>query len=166
MVITLLDRVIRPCPGWYQENSPSHTFLCSLTASDPRSPTVCFPVLMRALCVCVCMYVCVCTHVYTHTQALAWHDVITSGSVCLRCVSTVTVWECLHNEPVVFVSEGVCVGQDDCACERMHAQPLGPPAGPSCAGCRLCPCCPHPPGSVPGPQWEDVTERSHSHHHG
>lgn len=66
---------------------------------------MCFPVLMRAVCVCVC----VCTHTivraHVHAQTLAWHDVITSNSACLGCVSTVTVWECLHSEPVVFVSE-------------------------------------------------------------
>lgn len=59
MVITLLDRIIRPCPGWYQENSPSHTFLGSLTAPDPRSPTVLLVCVLPSShegCVCVCVH--------------------------------------------------------------------------------------------------------------
>lgn len=69
VVITLLDRVIRPCPGWYQENSPSHTFLGSLTAPDPRSPTHVLPSSHEG---CVCL--CVCVHTHDRARACTCTD--------------------------------------------------------------------------------------------
>ena len=54
-----------------------------------------------------------------------------------------------------------------CVCDEMTVHVSVPGPGlpsprPSCPGCCLHPCCPHPSGSVPRPQWAGVTGRSPS----
>ena len=54
-----------------------------------------------------------------------------------------------------------------CVCDEMTVHVSVPGPGlpsprPSCPGCCLHPCCPHPSGSVPRPLWAGVTGRSPS----
>lgn len=55
------DRVIRPGPGWHQQNSPLHVPVVTDPLADPRNPA---DVVRRSREMCV--------YVYAH-MALEWH---------------------------------------------------------------------------------------------
>lgn len=87
-VITLLGRIIRPGPGWHQQNSPSYTFLYPETQGTPTD------VVYSSHETCVRARAC--AHTWRpqgYAWALEWHTVTKYVSLCccLGCVFPVTM---------------------------------------------------------------------------